>query len=629
MNFFENQDKARQKTQQLLGLFAIAISIMIMAIYIVVLLLLYILTFSISPIIWWQPTLFFWVSVTTILLIILASLYKILNLRQGGCAIAEELGGRLLLTETASEQEQQLLNIVEEMAIASGIPIPKVYLLDREPSLNAFAAGFSLNDAVIGVTLGCIEKFNRDELQGVVAHEFSHILNGDMVLNLRLMGLLHGILFIYLIGREMLRIPDKDDVGFRLWPLAFALMAIGGIGLLCGRLIKAAVSRQREFLADASAVQFTRNSDGISGALQKLQEMDSRLLTPKAEAASHMFFANAVKIHFWEEKFATHPPLEIRIRRVSRVKVKNISNSSRNSTHSSSNNSLPMGFARGNSQAVTPEKVVAQIGTVTPKHFDFTQELLAELPESLRLGVRETQTAQEILYALTLENQNSPIQEKQLTWLRQVQAEEIVNSSIKFNKEITQLDDNIYLPLLDLTIPALRQLPLKECQRVCKCVQGLIAAKGKASVQDFVLRLILWHRLQTVLQPDCNITIKFNSIKEIWSDCLLVLSAIAQVGENNPDSAAYAFSCGIFQLPSATEQENPKAPLKCNFSDVKKSIANLSQATPKLKQAVVDACAHTVLIDNKVTAQERDLLRAIAMTLDCPIPPFLNSKRSN
>ncbi|MBV6621738.1 MAG: M48 family metallopeptidase [Rivularia sp. (in: Bacteria)] len=631
MNFFEHQDKARQKTQQLLGLFAIAISIMIVAIYIVVLLLLYILTFSIETIIiWWQPTLFFWVSATTISLIALASLYKILSLRQGGCVIAQELGGRLLLTETASEQEQQLLNIVEEMAIASGIPIPKVYLLDREPSLNAFAAGFSLNDAVIGVTRGCIEKLNRDQLQGVVAHEFSHILNGDMVLNLRLMGLLYGILFIYLLGREMLLgIPDEDDIGFRLWPLALALMAIGGIGLLCGRLIKAAVSRQREFLADASAVQFTRNPDSISGALQKLQEMDSRLLTPKAEAASHMFFGNAVKIHFWEERFATHPPLAVRIRRVNGVKVKNISNSSRNIVNSSSNNSLVMGFAGGNSQAVTPEKVVARIGTVTPKHFDFTQELLAELPESLRLGVKETQTAPAILFALTLENQNSSIQEKQLTWLRQVQTEEIINLSVKFNQEIAQLNSNIRLPLLDLTIPALRQLPLKECQRVCKCTQGLIAAKKQASVQDFVVRLILWHRLQSVFKPDCDITVKFNSIAEIWSDCLLVLSAIAQVGENNPDSAAYAFSSGIFRLRGATQQEKPKVPLKCNFSDVQKSIANLRQATPKLKQAVVDACAHTVLVDNKVSVQERDLLRAIAMTLDCPIPPFLNSKRSN
>jgi Zn-dependent protease with chaperone function len=634
MNFFENQDKARQNTQQLLGLFAIAISIMIVAIYIVVLLLLYILTFSVDAIfiIWWQPSLFFWVSVVTISLISLASFYKILCLRQGGCVIAEELGGRLIITETASEQEQQLLNIVEEMAIASGIPIPKVYLLDREPSINAFAAGFSLNDAVIGVTRGCVEQFNRDELQGVIAHEFSHILNGDMRLNLRLMGLLHGILFIFLIGREMLRIRDEGNDGFRLWGLALALMAIGGIGLLCGRLIKAAVSRQREFLADASAVQFTRNPDGISGALHKLEQMDSRLLTPKAEASSHMFFGNAVKIHFLSEKFATHPPLALRIRRVSGVKVKNISNSSRNIVNSSSNNSYNssvMGFAGSNSPTLTPEKVVAQVGKVTPKQFDLTQELLAELPESLRLGIRETQTAQAILFALVLEEQNSPLQEKQLTWLNQVQTEELVNSSIKFNEEIAKLDTDIHLPLVDLTIPALRQLSVKECQRVCKCTQGLIAAKEQTSVRDFALRLILWHRLQPVIQPDCNIAVKFNSIEEIWSDCLIVLSALAQIGDSSADSAAYAFSCGIFQLPGATQQEKPKAPLKCNFSQLKKSIENLRQATPKLKQAVVQACAHTILVDNKISHQEKDLLRAIAMTLDCPIPPFLNSKRSN
>ncbi len=427
-----------------------------------------------------------------------------------------------------------------------------------------------------------------------------------------------------MLGRILLRTRNKSD-GLPLWAFGLILMAIGGIGLLCGRLIKAAVSRQREFLADASAVQFTRNPDGISGALQKLQQIDSRLLTPNAESASHMFFGNAVKIHFLEDKFATHPPLKDRIRRVGGVKVKNVANSSRNSIHSSSNNSLAMGFA-GSTQTVTPEKVVAQVGTVTPKHFDFTQELLAELPESLRLGIRETQTAQAILFALVLEIQ-SPRQEKQLTWLRQVQPEEVVNLSVKLNEEIAHLDTDIHLPLVDLTIPTLRQLSAKECQRVCKCVQGLIAAKGQASVRDFALRLILWHRLQPVFQPDCNIAVKFNSIEEIWSDCLLVLSALAQVGENSADSAAYAFSSGIFQLPGATQQEKPKAPLKCNISHLKKSIENLRQATPKLKQVVVEACAHTVLIDNKITNQEKDLLRAIAMTLDCPIPPFLNSKR--
>ena len=626
MNFFEHQDKARQKTQQLLGLFALSIFMMVVAIYIPVVLFLDLLYITPKRF-WWNPTLFLYVSTITILFISLASLYKIFCLRQGGSVIAEDLGGRLIITETASEQEQQLLNIVEEMAIASGIPVPQVYLLYNEPSINAFAAGFTINDAVIGVTRGSIEKFNRDELQGVIAHEFSHILNGDMRLNLRLIGLLHGILFIFLTGRVMLRTSTLDKEGRSFGLFGLMLMAIGGIGLICGRLIKAAVSRQREFLADASAVQFTRNPDGISGALEKLQEIDSRLLTPRAEAASHMFFSTAVSIHFWKEMFATHPPLPDRIRRVGRVKIKNIPNSSANRVHSGSANSLTMGFAGGNPQPTNPGQVVAQIGTVTPKHFDRAQELLAELPETLRSGVRETQTAQAILFALALETENSQIQEKQLTWLRQVQSEELVESTVNLNKEIIELDTNIYLALVDLTIPALRQLSAKECHRTCKCVQGLITAKGHLSLRDFVLRLILWHRLQPVIEPDTNIGVKFNSIEEIWSDCLLVLSALAQIGANNADAAAYAFSAGVFRLPNSRQQEKPKTPLKCNFSDVKKSIERLRQATPKLKQGLVDACAHTVLVDNKVTSEEKDLMRAIAMTLDCPIPPFLNSKR--
>ncbi|MEL7246150.1 MAG: M48 family metallopeptidase [Cyanobacteria bacterium J06573_2] len=627
MNFFKHQDKARQNTQLLFGLFALYILTMIFVIYNFVMLVL-IFSYSthntdVTTFIWWNPTVFSRVSLVTIGFITLASCYKMISLRRGGSVIAKDLGGRLILAETDSEQEQQLLNIVDEMAIASGIPVPKVYLLYREPSINAFAAGFSLNDAVIGVTRGSIEQLNRDELQTVIAHEFSHILNGDIRINSLLIGLLHGILLIFITGKVITHIRFNGEEDCSLWPFGFMLMAIGGIGLIFGRSIQAAVSRQREFLADAYAVQFTRNPDAISGALQKIQQMDSRLLTPKAEAVSHIFFGNAVSIFFFKEQFATHPSVPIRIRRVNgtKVKVKKTSASSRNSLKKDSNNS--------NDPTSKPEKIINKIGTVTPNNFDFTQQLLAELPEYLKLGIRQTKTAQEILFALALENQDSQIQEKQLTWLRQTQPEEVVSSSIKFNQEIAELDSNIYLPLIDLTIPALKQLSPKECQRVCKCVKGLALAKGQASVRDFAINLILWHRLQPILEPDYKITIKLNSIAEIWSDCLLVLSAIVQIGENNPDSAAYAFSSGVFQLSGAAQQEKPKAPLKCSFSQLKKSIENLRQATPKLKQTVVEACAYTVLINNKITDQEQDLLRAIAMTLDCPIPPFLNSKRSN
>ncbi len=619
MNFFEHQDRARQNTQQLIGLFSLSIAVMIVAIYIATLFL-----FRMAPRIWWHSGLFLYVAGITIIAIALGSLYKIAYLRQGGSVIAQELGGRLLLPETADEQGRQLLNIVEEMAIASGISVPEVYLLERETSINAFAAGFTPNDAVIGVTRGSLQHLNRNELQGVIGHEFSHILNGDMRLNLRLVGLLHGILFIYLTGELLWRLRggSRDDKGLPLWAFGLILMAIGGIGLFCGRLIKAAVSRQREFLADACAVQFTRNPNGLTGVFQKLQQMDSRLISPGAEAASHMFFGNALNPSFWEDMFSTHPPLAERIRRLGGV---NISNSAPIRHHTRSQESLTMGFAGGIN--ATPEQVVNQVGTVAPEHFAHAQRLLSGLPESLRLGVQQQESAMAIVLALALDTENLEIQKRQIAWLREVQPGDLVEKTLELSGEISQLDPSIRLPLVDLTIPALRQNSPKECQRLCKCVHGLVKASGNLSLWDFVLQLILWHRLQPCINPTSAIAVEFTTIEQIWPDSILILSILARVGHSEPDAIAYAFRSGVFRLPKAGEQEKPDTPLPCNFSELKKSIERLQLASPKLKQAVIDACAHTVLLDNKVTPKEADLLRAIAMTLDCPIPPFLNSQR--
>lgn len=623
MNFFEHQDRARQNTQQLIGLFCLAIAVMIVAIYIAALFL-----FRMAPRIWWHPGLFLYVAAITTIAIALASVYKIFCLREGGRVIAQELGGQLLLSDTTDEQGRQLLNIVEEMAIASGISVPEVYLLEAETSINAFAAGFTPNDAVIGVTRGSLQHLNRDELQGVIGHEFSHILNGDMRLNLRLMGLLHGILFIYLTGELLWRwrgsSSSREEKGLPLWAFGIALMAIGGIGLLCGRLIKAAVSRQREYLADASAVQFTRNPDGITGVLQKLQQMDSRLISPGAEAASHMFFGNALNPSFWEEMFATHPPLTERIRRIGGLKIRSSGTMPSRAQRSHSQESLTMGFAGG---ATIPEQVVNQVGSVAPEHFAHAQALLSQLPESLRLGVREQQNAMAIVLALALDTENLQVQERQIAWLREVQPADMVQKTLEFSHEVKQLDPIIRLPLVDLTIPALRQNSAKECQRLCKCLQGLVIASKSASLWNFVLQLVLWHRLQPYINPGLATKVEFTSIEQIWPDSILVLSALASVGQSQPDAIAYAFRSGVYRLPGAGQQEKPDTPVNSNFTEVKKSIDRLRLASPKLKQAIVDACAHTVLLDNKVTPPEADLLRAIAMTLDCPIPPFLNSQR--
>ena len=274
MDFFEHQERAKKKTKLLVGYFAIAVACIIASVYLASLLIFYGTRSQQQPgtatpdLVLWDPKLFLYVVLGTLAVVAIGSLYKTAALAKGGSAVAESLGGRLVAPNTTHPDERRLRNVIEEMAIAAGVPVPKVYVLDNEPGINAFAAGHAPGDAAIGVTLGCMTLLNRDELQGIIGHEFSHILNGDMRINLRLMGVIFGILCLAVIGRVLIYSRgDRDRNPLML--LGLALIVIGAIGVFFGRLIQAALSRQREFLADASSVQFTRNPAGLSGALQK------------------------------------------------------------------------------------------------------------------------------------------------------------------------------------------------------------------------------------------------------------------------------------------------------------------------------------------------------------------------
>lgn len=324
MDFFERQQTARRHTKRLEIYFALAVAGIVLMVYLVaVLASAYVHshsalrssynTYPTGFDLWWQPKLFLGASLGTVAFIFCASAWKTAQLAGGGSAVAEMLGGRPIDANTSDPDERKLLNVVEEMAIASGTPVPHVYVLPGERGINAFAAGHSTNDMVICATRGCLKLLSRDELQGVIGHEFSHILNGDMRLNLRLMGLLFGILCLALFGRILLytRGGDRDRNALPLFGLA--LLAIGGIGVFFGKLIKSAISRQREFLADASSVQFTRNPEGLAGALKKVGGSSSLISDPNAEDASHFFFANGLTESF-SEMFSTHPPLDQRIR---------------------------------------------------------------------------------------------------------------------------------------------------------------------------------------------------------------------------------------------------------------------------------------------------------------------------
>ncbi|MBD0268418.1 MAG: M48 family metallopeptidase [Cyanobacteria bacterium Co-bin8] len=650
MNFFEHQDEARRNTNRLVVLFAVAIATMILAFYIVALL---ILSQGLGQQMgWWQPDLLVLVAIATLAIIGFGSLTKMAQLKGGGSVVASSLGGRQLSPQTDDPAELQLLNVVAEMSLAAGTPLPAVYLLDHEPGINAFAAGHSPDDAVIGVTRGCLDQLNRDELQGVIGHEFSHILNGDMRLNLRLIGVLQGLLMIYILGRLILRVGaevrigssgkrDKESLNVALLA-GLAMIGIGGIGLVFGRLIKSAVSRQREFLADASAVQFTRNPHGITDALRKIggYTKGSEIAAPRAEEASHLFFGEALSgLSFMGDLFATHPPLKDRIRRLGGTGVTAVASGSgptpmaqflaEIAAPDTEVMALQGGAGPSTAPAVaqSPEAFIAAVGTLSPQNLASAHTFLKELPAEIVTALRQPEGAIALIYALLLDAK-APIRSLQIAILKESDLA-AVKTVVQLADLLKAVDTRQHLSLVDLTVPALRTLTAQQCSAFFNQIKALMRADKQLSISEYVLQLILQKRLRPHFQTAVEQPQEIASIDLIWSDCLAILSVLARLGHKNAQDATYAFKSGLYRLPGAKKRELPNDLPPVKLYDLGQSLSRVGQAVPKLKQAVVDACAHTVLVDNDVTPREAELLRAIVITLDCPIPPFLEAIRYN
>jgi Zn-dependent protease with chaperone function len=643
MDFFEHQDQARRNTSWLIVLFGLAIATMILTFYIVALVLFQNISpdgFSVL-----RPDLFLLVMGGTLGVICFGTLTKMIELRRGGPAVAEGLGGREVQPQTNDFKEQQLLNVVAEMALASGTPIPKVYLLEHEAGINAFAAGYAPDDAVIGVTRGCIEQLTREELQGVIAHEFSHILNGDMRLNLNLMGVVQGLLFIYILGRMLTdgSRPSRHnrDADARGVLIGVAMMIIGGIGLFFGRLIKSSVSRQREFLADASSVQFTRNPEGLAGALRRIGGFTdgSRLRSPKAEEASHMFFGAALKANLAGNWMATHPPLKERIRRIMGLEVTGtptlatagmvgFAEANAMGLHAATSTqgspAMPPAAAPSASQPDRAATFMATVGTATPQHLAKAHDFLQSLPTAVSDAVRSPAGAMALIYAMLLDQQPE-VRSQQLRLFQQPDAAVSPQHVQQLSEFMRDMDARIYLPLLDLSVPVLRTITPPQCARFFKDIQALVKADGKLSVSEYVLQIILQKRLRPYFQKPLKHPKAVTSLEAVWPDCQILLTILARIGHQTPEDIIYAFKSGASRLPGANQRELPQTLPKVTLSDLGQSLKHLEPVVPKLKQAIVDAAAHTVMLDNAVTLKEAELLRAIVITLDCPIPPFLEA----
>ena len=572
------------------------------------------------------------------------SLFKIAQLRGGGQVIAEELGGRLLHPDTSDPTERQLLNVVQEMAIASGTTTPPVYLLDHEQGINAFAAGFTPRDAVIGITRGTAERLTRDELQGVVAHEFSHILNGDMRLNIRLIGILHRILIIGLLGYFILRASmssgyrrrssrDQGGSAMALLALGAGLAAVGVVGTFFGNLIKAAVSRQREFLADASAVQFTRHPDGIAGALKKIGGFSagSSVQSPSAPEASHMFFGRATS--GFSGMFSTHPPLEQRIRRidpswdgtlpeeVERAHAAPRPVAARGCMAAVSEMAGGVGgwrTADGAHAAIA--HAVETVGQPSHAHIRYAAQLLESLPEALVSAAHEPYGARAVVYALLLDRETGPRQ-VQLTHLAEAADPGVYKATLRLAPLVAELDVRARLPLLEISLPALRELTLAQEEVFRQNVVTLVQADKQIDLFEWSLHRILLHDLDAHRGKARPSAIAPRTLPSAQAACELLLSMLAYAGHRDAEGARRAFEQGRQSLRMPHVRLRPGADLRLDALDA--ALATLEKAAPQAKRRILQAAVTAIVADRTVTAAEAELLRATSASIGAPMPPLL------
>ncbi|MFP4228061.1 MAG: M48 family metallopeptidase [Salinivenus sp.] len=635
-DFFERQDEARRNTALLVALFVGAVVAMIVGIYGAAVAFLAWSGGQVDPV---QPGLALVVALGTVAVVGVGSGVKTLSLRQGGHVVAESLGGKKLSGEPESLAERRLLNVVEEMAIAAGVPVPSVYVLE-EQGINAFAAGFTTDDAVIGVTRGCLELLNRDELQGVIAHEFSHVLNEDMRINLRLMGLLHGILLISLAGRLVLHTAfysgggrNRDNKGkIALLLFGVALVVIGFAGYFCGTLIKAAVSRQREFLADAAAVQFTRNPDGLAGALKKIggHVQGAQVEASGAEASSHLFFGNALEGRFLGSGWlSTHPPLTARIQRIDPEFDGSFPNVETTDGALTSLGEGAQGLHGGAAPAPrTPPPGAAsdpsqQAGTVNAEQIAYAEQLRAQLPDPLRRAAHEPLGAVALLYGLVL-SPTDDVRERQWNLLRHQEAAPVVSETEHLWPVVREVNRADRLPLAGLAAPALRDLSDEQRTRFRETLRALTEADDTVTVFEYALQTMVRHRLDHAAAPSER-RVRHRRLRDVVEAVEALLSVLARVGHQTEEAAREAVAAAVDGLEgydrSRPIRVEPVAPEALDAA-----LDRLAQTAPSLKKDILQACSRCVRADDTVTAGEADLLRAVAMALDVPVPPVLTEE---
>lgn len=683
MDFFAAQDLRQKKTKWLILMYVAAVAATILGIYLVAEIAISVgvpaeaggdgrggYTGSSFQL---HPWLFAIVGAANLIVIGGASLFKISELRSGGHHIAAQIGGVRVPPSTNDPDLRRLMNVVEEMALASGISVPPVYVLPDEPGINAFAAGYSPADAVIGVNRGTIELLNRDELQGVIAHEFSHILNGDMRMNIRLIGWLFGIQMVAMIGYFVLRTMgasghrrrNRNDEGQNaagiFFALAIAMLVFGSIGQFFARLIKASISREREFLADASAVQFTRYPEGIGGALKVIAVHDNGSLmhSDEAEELSHLFFANCLSSSF-ASFFATHPPLMKRINKLEpnfngdfkswfskRHKIAQTRDQRRRANAQTQKSAretegftpLEQFFPQSivDRFPIDPIFLLTAIGAPEKRDMQRSRALLDELPEDVLFAARHPFSARCVAFAL-LASDVAVMHDQQLELLATEEGQKTLEATEKLMATIASLHLIFRLPLMELIQGALADLSPKQYLRFRDTVEKLVHLDRKTSLFEFVVKHHLLMHLDRRFNYSNQPNVRYFQTKDVKREIELMLSAFASAslsgsifeGQPQPDEAivleAYRLAIQVAGLGDATVSNAQLEPWEVEQLD--ECMRKLHQASPMLKKQFLHAAAVLITFDHEITIAEAEFFRAVAESLDCPVPVLAAGRTS-
>jgi Zn-dependent protease with chaperone function len=638
MDFFAQQARVRGSSRRLVALFVLAVIAIVAAI---------------DAVVWFamghhpadgEParsnlSLLFTSSAVVLGGIGFSSLFRIMSLSDGGKAVAESVGAVPVPPDTRDPQLRQLRNVIEEVAIAAGVPVPDIYLMEEEPGINAFAAGYSASDAAVCVTRGCLDNLSRDELQGVIAHEFSHVLNGDMRLNIRLMGLLFGILVLAIVGRKVIwfgggRSNRRDGGSGQVWMIGLALIVVGYIGYFFGRLIQAAVARSRESLADASAVQFTRQTDGIAGALKKIAILSegSELQVANKQEVAHMLFGEAGPFN---ALFATHPPLLQRIRALEpgfrEEDLTRLATSMQQVADAPSTAAVAAkpATAPGTPAVAAPPSlptvlagaaVLAQGGgsATDSTRFQRAAAVHQAMPATLTVAVQQPESALAVVLALAMSTAME-LQDAQRRIIADAFGDDVQQAVQAIVVEVATLPPESRLPLAALAFPALKQLTAGRQQTLLSALDALVRADGRVDLDEYCLARLLRVQLIEAQQPRRAPVDGLKKLPACRDSVMLVCAVVATNGNADETAARRAWLLAM-QQAFPGEALDWSAPPTAWQTPFERALDDLDGLMPPAKELVVQSLASAIHADGVVSVEEGELLRVICASLHCPLP---------